>query len=198
MGTITLDISTLLPLPGKKGVLAGIRRMLSVALAGGEATALREEKFAAILKHHGNIISSVCFAYSNDAEELKDLRQDILLNIWKGLPRYRGDAQLTTWLYRVALNTCVCTIRKRGRRLPTVGLEGVDLTDDENGNDRAERIASLHHIISTLPPLDKAVITMWLDERKYEEIAEVTGLSRGNVAVRLSRIKEKIRDFMIG
>lgn len=197
MGNITLDISSLAPLPWEKGILAGIRRMLSVALSGKEETVLRQERFATILNHYGNIISSVCFAYSNGAEDLKDLRQDILLNIWKGLPRYRGDSSLTTWLYRVALNTCVCTVRKRSRRPPTTTLEQVDLPEEEGENLLQERVKLLHDCISRLAPLDKAVMTMWLDDRKYEEIAEITGLTRNNVGVRISRIKEKIKKLEV-
>ncbi|MDE5870161.1 MAG: RNA polymerase sigma factor, partial [Muribaculaceae bacterium] len=133
-------------------------------------------------------------SYSRDADDLKDLRQDIMINIWKGLSTYRGDASLSTWVYRVALNTCVSTIRKRTKRPPTVTIDCIGDQPDETENNSKERIETLHRLISTLSPLDKAIITMWLDERSYEEIAEVTGLARNNVAVRINRIKQKLKE----
>lgn len=151
----------------------------------------REQRFASILRDYGSVISGVCFAYANNADDLKDLRQDIMLNIWKGIASFRGDSSLSTWIYRVALNTCVSTIRKKSGCPSMVPLEGISELSEE-GNSNLENIEILHELISTLSPLDKAVITMWLDERKYEEIAEVTGISRNNVAVRINRIKQKL------
>ena len=152
----------------------------------------RERHFADVMKEYSSVISGICFSYATNAEDLKDLRQDIMLNIWKGLPYFRGKSALSTWIYRVALNTCVSTVRKRSKQLSTVSLETLadSVPDPESGS--REHIDLLHSLISGLSPLDKAVITMWLDDRKYSEIAEVTGISRNNVAVRINRIKNKL------
>ncbi|MDE6835922.1 MAG: sigma-70 family RNA polymerase sigma factor [Muribaculaceae bacterium] len=152
----------------------------------------KEREFADILRDYGNMISGICFSYADNAEDIKDLRQDILINIWKGLNSFRGDSSLSTWLYRVALNTCVSTIKTKKRKISTSPLEeGYGASEDPDYASN-ESIEWLHYQISTLSPLDKAIITMWLDERSYEEIATVTGISRNNVAVRINRIKQKI------
>lgn len=152
----------------------------------------REAKFRSVIESYGNIISGICFSYAVDADDLKDLRQDIMINIWKGLQTFRGDSSLSTWIYRVALNTCVSTIRNRSRRPSVVALEpSIDAVYEDDSETR-ERIETLHALISTLSPLDKAVITMWLDDRHYEEIGEVVGISRNNVAVRINRIRHRL------
>lgn len=170
-------------------------RMLFSRIAGNDSEVKsREEKFASVMKEFGPTISGICFSYSRNADDLKDLRQDIMINIWKGLSTYRGDSSLSTWVYRVALNTCVSTIRKRSKQPFTTTLDGINDSPDESDNNKNEQIETLHQLISSLSPLDKAIITMWLDERRYEEIAEVTGISRNNVAVRINRIKQKLAD----
>lgn len=170
-------------------------RMLFAKLTAGQSSYVsREERFATILREHGGIISGICFAYCGNEDDLKDLRQDILLNIWKGLDNFRGESSLTTWLYRVALNTCVSTIRKRRGNFRTVNLENARQVEEEIDFTERERLSFLHEMISSLSPLDKAVITMWLDERSYDEIALVTGISRNNVAVRINRIKKRLAE----
>ena len=195
MNNTTLDIASppfILPLRIRA---AEKIRLLFSALTGKERDrTTREQRFASIIREFGPVISGICFSYSSNSDDLKDLRQDIMINIWKGLGTFRGESSLSTWIYRVALNTCVSTIRKRTKRPSTVSSEGINEPEVETDFALKERIETLHSMISTLSPLDKAVITMWLDERKYEEIAEVTGISRNNVAVRINRIKQKLAD----
>lgn len=184
------NTSTRLPFPYR---VVQWLRLFSIETGRAEdKTDSRETWFAKILAEYSPVISSICFSYATDNEDLKDLRQDILLNIWKGLHSFRGDCGLSTWIYRVALNTCVSTVRKRSKRPATIPLEGLTEIASDTESGLKERTETLHSIIARLSPLDKAVITMWLDDRKYEEIAEVTGISRNNVAVRINRIKQKL------
>ena len=187
--------SSLLQLPGWIVVMEKIKIFFSSVFRRDEGMREREKRFVEILNEYNPVISGICFSYSTSADDMKDLRQDILINIWKGLKNFRGDSSVSTWIYRVALNTCVSTVRKRYRKPVTVPIEtqSADAPSDgeENLNDR---INSLHAAIATLSPLDKAVITMWLDEKKYEEIAEVTGITRNNVAIRINRIKQKLAE----
>ena len=168
-----------------------LRRMLSLLTAAPDTEQSREHRFRQITSDYGRIISGVCFSYSSSPEDAADLRQDILINIWNGLPRFRGDSGLSTWIYRVALNTAVSTIRRRSRRPATVTLDQAADPSDETIESR-ERIEWLHARISELSEIDKAVITLWLDDQPYETIAELTGLSRANVAVRINRIKKRL------
>lgn len=189
------DIPQFPPLSIHASGIKGILRRFFAALAGSlEEEREQERRFRAVVEEYGAVIARICFSYATDADDLKDLRQDIMINIWKGLKSFRGESSLSTWIYRVALNTCVSTVRKRSRRPSTIPLEASPDFPDEQETETRERIETLHSLISSLSPLDKAVVTMWLDERKYEEIAEVTGISRNNVAVRINRIKQKLAD----
>ena len=173
-------------------VVEKIYRSLMAAISGTEKERTREREFERIMQEYGHVISGICFSFSSDGEDIKDLRQDIMINIWKGLSHFRGDSSLSTWIYRVALNTCVSTFRTKKKRLNTISLDnGKDIAADDH-KEMEEQIEYLHSLISTLPDIDKAIVTMWLDERSYEEIAEVTGLNRNNVAVRLHRIKDRL------
>ena len=174
------------------------RQLLAAFVGSFEEKREREQRFREVMEEYGSVISGICFSYASDTDDLKDLRQDIMINIWKGLKSYRGDSSLSTWIYRVALNTCVSTVRKRSRYPSTLPLETAPDPTDESDADKRDRIETLHRLIATLSPLDKAIVTMWLDERKYEEIAEVTGISRNNVAVRINRIKLKLAEKITG
>lgn len=183
------------PIPDSESSFSRLLRLFFATLSGnGSEERELERRFREVIEEYGPVISGICFSYASDADDLKDLRQDILINIWKGLKTYRGDSSLSTWIYRVALNTCVSTVRKRSRRPYTLPLERVPDREEERDAESRERIETLHAMIATLSPIDKAIVTMWLDERKYEEIAEVTGLSRNNVAVRINRIKQKLAE----
>lgn len=195
MNSILIDIeSRPFSLPLRIRAVEKIKFLFSLLTGTEREKSDREERFAYILQEYGSVISGICFSYSTNSDDLKDLRQDIMINIWKGLATFRGDSSLSTWIYRVALNTCVSTVRKRTKSPSTIPLEGIREPEADTDNSSRERIETLHKVITTLSPLDKAIITMWLDERKYDEIAEVTGISRNNVAVRINRIKQKLSE----
>lgn len=157
-----------------------------------------EERFETILRGYGDLITRICFHYTSDGN-LDDLRQDCLINIWRGLGEFRKDAQISTWLYRICINTCISSYRS-GRRHRD-GRSPVELlreTPDsyfeemEEAESMAERREALYRLIEELPLVERGIIMMWLDERSYDEIAEVSGLSRNNVAVKIHRIKERL------
>lgn len=145
------------------------------------------DKFESLAKEYDSMINRICFGFSRSAEELKDYRQDVLLNIWQSLPRFRGESTVKTWIYRIAVNTCVSTMRKE------VKTHESDLPDviDES-NERKMQIMELHDLISQLPQVDKAIILLWLEEFSYEEIAGIIGTGRNTVATRIKRAKDKL------
>ena len=125
-------------------------------------------------------------------EEMKDLRQEVLINLWKGYPQFKGTAQLSTWIYRVSLNTCITfckKLRNKEESLPIESLLAGDVIDD---NSKTEHLREMYRLIYQLNRMEKAIIMMWLDERSYEEIAEVCGMPRNTIATKLRRIKEKL------
>ena len=156
----------------------------------------RRRRFDSILATNHPMIKRIAFSYANSMQDYEDLCQDILLNIWKGIGEFREEAMVSTWIYRIALNTCVSTIRRRNREPDKVELSEMvaQVADNTENYSMNEELMELHQAISELGPIDKAVITMRLDERSYDEIAEVTGLSKSNVGVRLNRIKHHLAE----
>lgn len=150
--------------------------------------------FISLIGEYEPIIRKTAFSYSATREEFDDLRQDILLNIWKGLPGFRDDSKPSTWIWRVALNTCVSTIRARRRSVTASGDESLlrSVAAEEADEESMEQLENLHRAISRLSPDDKAIITLRLEEKSYEEIAELMGMNRNTVATRLRRIREHL------
>lgn len=150
-----------------------------------------EQLFSQVHSECGELIKRICWGYARSSTEWEDLYQDTLVNIWQGLPRFRGNSELRTWVYRIALNTCVSILRKRCREVEVQSLADIFDMPDESVEQR-ERVMELHESIAKLNVLDKAVVMMWLDDFSYDEIASLTGLSRNTVATKLRRAKFKI------
>lgn len=154
---------------------------------------MSESEFAEMIKEHTRIINKVCFFYATDKMPYEDLRQEIYVNLWLGIDKFRGDSKLSTWIYRVAVNAALMSIRNYKSRLVTLPLELSGYDRSTEGDDvRAEQLQELYELVNQLQPLDKAIVLLWLDEYQYDEIAEIMGMSRNTVATRLRRIKEKL------
>lgn len=153
---------------------------------------LNEQAFTELLERNRQLISKVCYMYASDGEHFKDLCQEVATNLWQGHKSFRGDSAESTWVYRVALNTCVSYFRRQsGRRVETVDLENAAYVEADTG-ERTEQLREMYRLISALGKIDKALILLWLDEKSYDEMAEITGLSRGNVASRLHRVRQRL------
>ena len=150
----------------------------------------RTDTFEKIVREYSLMITKVCYYFSTNISELQDLRQDVLLNIWTGLDKFRMESKISTWIYRVCFNTCITYRRKNKHRKNEVPLSSVlDIEDDAFD---IEKYKEMHRLINQLGPEDKAIILMWLDENSYEQISSVIGLKRNTLAVRIKRIKEKL------
>lgn len=149
-----------------------------------------KEKFEKIVISYRSIIFKVCLLYAGE-EEFEDYYQEVLFQLWRSLPKFRGESEISTWIYRISLNTCISFIRK-DRKMKKVPLQQ-ELNFSNNDVESKMQIRELYYLINQLNKLEKAMILLWLDEKSYEEIAAITGLSRNNVAVKLSRIKEKLK-----
>lgn len=151
-----------------------------------------EIDFARIVREHKGTIYTVCYMFSKDEDEVADLFQDILMNLWKGFERFRGESSIRTWLYRVSLNTCISSDRKKRRNGESVPLDmNIDLFDDSA--EEMKQIRMLQDRISRLRPFDRAIVLLWLENLSYDEIGAIVGISSKNVSVRLFRIKEQLR-----
>ena len=151
-----------------------------------------ELDFTQIVREHKGTIYTVCYMFSKNEEEVADLFQDILINLWKGFPKFRGDSRPNTWIYRVSLNTCISAERKKKRKGETIPLSmDINLFDDSGEDFRQIRL--LQERISLLGPFDRAIILLWLENMSYDEIGAIVGISAKNVSVRLFRIKEQLK-----
>lgn len=153
-----------------------------------------EIDFARIVKEHKSTIYMVCYMFSKDEDEVADLFQDILVNLWKGFPKFRGESSPKTWIYRVSLNTCISVERKKKRKGETVPLDmNINLYDDTAED--MKQVRMLQDRISRLGPFDRAIVLLWLENLSYDEIGAIVGITAKNVSVRLFRIKEQLRNM---
>ena len=151
-----------------------------------------EEIFARLVREHKSTIYTVCYMFSKDEDEVQDLFQETLINMWKGIGGFRQESKVDTWIYRVALNTCLTQERKKKREVKKVPLTmDVNFFEDNDANAKQARI--LHQRISQLAYVDRALVMLWLDGMSYDEIGAVVGISPQNVAVKLFRIKEQLK-----
>lgn len=158
----------------------------------GDSERWRRMTFQKILEENTGMISRICFGFTNSREEFDDLRQDILATIWESLPRFRGESLLSTWVYRVALNTCVATVRKH--KPETVRLSADEFHDIvDTSDEQISKLSEIHDAISELSYIDRSILLMWLDGVTYEEISVVAGLPRNTVATRLRRARERLK-----
>ena len=152
----------------------------------------KEKEFEAAIVHYGGIITKICYYFSTNADEYKDLRQEVVCNIWKGWDQFRKDSKLSTWIYRVSFNTCISFQRKERKNRETISIENIADLPDTSDNSLQEKYRLMHSLIGRLGFRDRAIILMWLDEKSYDEISELMGMNRNTIAVRLKRIKEKL------
>lgn len=150
-----------------------------------------EADFSRIVKENRSTIYTVCYMFSKNEYEVADLFQDILVNLWRGFPKFRGESRPGTWIWRVSLNTCISAQRKK-RKITTVPLAmDIDLFDGDGEDTR--QIRMLGERIRLLGPFDRAIVLLWLENLSYDEIAAIVGISVKNVSVRLFRIREQLR-----
>lgn len=154
---------------------------------------MTEQDFSRLVHENKSAIYTVCYMFSTDKEEADDLFQEILVNLWRGADSFRGEAKMSSWIYRVSLNTCI-SAGCRKKRVPTVPLDvDIDLYEDNDTDSR--QIKLLYGRIHRLRPFDRAIVLLWLESMTYEEIAAIVGISPKNVSVRLSRIRAELKNM---
>ncbi|MCR5181317.1 MAG: sigma-70 family RNA polymerase sigma factor, partial [Bacteroidaceae bacterium] len=137
-------------------------------------------------------IYTVCYMFSHDEEEVNDLFQETLINMWKGIDGFREESKISTWIYRVALNTCLLQERKKKKEVKKVPLS-MTVNFFEDNDAQSMQVRQLHQRIGRLGLVDRALVMMWLEGMSYEEIGAVMGISSKNVGVKLFRIKEQLK-----
>lgn len=155
---------------------------------------MSETAFLQLLSVNQGIIHKICHVYGHSLADRDDLFQEIVFHAWKGYPSFKGNAKFSTWLYRVALNVALTSFRKKRTAIDYVPELPDFMTDEEDTELRA-RQAFLLEAIKQLPEIDRAIITLYLDEQSYQDIADIMGLSPNNIGVKINRIKSKLQNL---
>ena len=151
-----------------------------------------ENAFIKLIQQNERLIYKVCSVYTSEGIPIADLFQEVVYNLWKGYSKFRNECSISTWMYRIALNTCISNLRKEVKRPAHVPINQLaeQLVEPETFD---ENIKEMYRLIRRLKTLERAIVLLYLEEKSYQEIADITGLMVGNVAVKLNRIKEKLR-----
>ncbi len=159
-------------------------------------------EFVRLMREHKGIVYKVCNSYCSNREDREDLAQEIIYQLWRSGNTFRAGQKFSTWMYRVALNVAISFYRKRKSANAVVSykehlteIEDQDDTDYENELERARRI--LQQSIHEMKELDRALIILFLEAKGYREIAEILGITETNVATKINRIKEKLKQKIL-
>jgi RNA polymerase sigma-70 factor (ECF subfamily) len=153
---------------------------------------LDKEQYIRIVDRHRSLIYKICLSFCPDADDRKDLEQEILVKLWNGLKRFDGQVKMSTWIYRVALNTAISSYRRERRRGHRVGVETVFSMPDDTQSMEHD-IERLYRFIGELNEFDRALILLYLDDVKYAEISAILGITETNVATKISRVKKQLK-----
>ena len=152
-----------------------------------------QKQFSVMVRQNKNTIFTVCYMFSKDQEEVNDLFQEVLIRLWQGFDNYKGNSKERTWIYRVALNTCISFDRKKRRHNKKQVYMGDDLFGCNEHDSQQTEV--LHKRITRLRPLDRAIVLLWLEDISFEEIGSIIGITAKNVSVRLYRIREQLKNM---
>lgn len=154
-----------------------------------------EKQFKKDISEHEALLYKVCRLYAYTDADRQDLFQDIVIQLWLSYPKFKGQAKVSTWLYRVAINTAISGLRKKKDFItsyePTTLPD--NLHDDNQSQAEEERWTQLYKAIEQLSQVEKAIVMLYMEERSYEEMEDILGINQGTLRVKMNRIKEKLR-----
>lgn len=157
----------------------------------------REQEFAQLIKEHQGLIIKVSRLYTHTAEDEEDLFQEIVLQLWRSYGNFRGQSKISTWMYRVALNTAITLFRKKTRSPQTDEIQEFHYRDFvEDDGEKNQQIALLYKVIRMLPKVERAIVMMYLDDLPYRDIAENLGITEVNARVKMNRLKKTLKELM--
>ena len=160
-----------------------------------KAAGKNRSEFSRLIQKNQGIIHKITRVYADGSEDRKDLFQEICLQLWRSYGNFREEANFSTWMYRVALNTAISNIRKNKSRFHYEPLEKHAHIPSET-EEQNEEVQLIYSAIARLNRIDKAIILLWLENKNYDEIASVMGITKTNVSVKLVRIKRKLEDWI--
>lgn len=155
----------------------------------------KEKLFKQIFEANSKKIYHLCYGYTGDDDTANDLMQETFLKVWQNLDKFRNQAMISTWIYRIAVNTCLSHLRVEKRQAKDELTETIIDTKAEEFSEKNEQVALLYQCISKLEENERIIITLVLDKVPYPEIAEISGISEGNLRVKIHRIKQKLTEL---
>lgn len=155
----------------------------------------RERLFLELFQKNRSSLQRLCYGFLGSPQDVEDLFQEIMTNVWNSLPSFRGEASINTWVYRIAVNTALVFRRKIKRAEELSDLPDSSLGAHQN-LEKEERLAALRRAIAGLADQDRLIVTLLLEGLSYKEISEITGLTVNYVGVKISRIKQTLEQLM--
>lgn len=157
-----------------------------------------EHQFISEFQKHQNIVHKVCKIYTNTTDAHNDLFQEITIQLWKAYPKFRGDSKLSTWMYRIGLNTAITLYRKSKRSIKTEDFNNVLYKIEATSYDDTEeqQLKLMYKAIQQLSDIDKGLVLLYLEDKNYKEIAETMGISEVNARVKMNRIKKRLKKIL--
>lgn len=156
----------------------------------------RKEAFIEQIAGNEALIWKICRLYGNTEEDRQDLFQEIMIQTWQSFDKFRGEAKFSTWLYQVALNTAISGIRKKKRTIQIVQRETIPDMADHSPPPDDEQLKHLYKAISKLNGIEKALTLLYLEDRSYKEMETILGISESTLRVKMTRVKEKLRQLL--
>ena len=154
-----------------------------------------EKQFEKHIRENELLIHKVCRMYAYTTADREDLFQEIVIQLWNAYPNFKGESKFSTWLYRVAFNTAITGLRKQKNIIESrAPAQLPEQTSEENAG-RQDELRQLHRAIEQLNQVEKAVVMLYMEERSYDEMEEILGMTQGNLRVKMNRIKEKLRQL---
>ncbi len=157
----------------------------------------KEKKFLRLISEHEGLIHKICHVYAADALAKQDLFQEIFIQLWKSFENFRNESKISTWMYRVALNTALTEKRRNKTKVSISFFSSLkdDKAQESNMDADEENLNLLFSAISKLTEVEKAVVMLYLDDKSYEDMEDVLGINQGTLRVKMNRIKEKLRQI---
>jgi RNA polymerase sigma-70 factor (ECF subfamily) len=158
-------------------------------------TETAEQEFLQLVNQNQGIIRKVCHLYGRNEADKEDLYQEIVIQLWKSFGSFRGEAKFSTWMYRIALNTAISNLRKETRKVELSFPEFIPKEPADTGEEKIkeEKLREMYSAISRLTEVEKAIVMLYLEDKSYDEMEEILGISSGTLRVKMNRIKEKLR-----
>ncbi len=155
----------------------------------------KEKVFQEIFQANSKKVYHLCFGYTGDEDTANDLLQETFLKVWQNLDKFRNQSMISTWIYRIAVNTCLTWLKSEKRQAKEELTPNFIETKKEEISEKQDQIKMLYQCIAKLEENERIIITLVLDEVTYPEIAEISGISEGNLRVKIHRIKQKLTEL---